>query len=215
MIQANVNDNRLEVYLYFDIGENWDGTGTTADELATVLKAAEGVTDVDVHINSYGGTVSDGWAMYNLLRQSGKHVTSYCDGFACSAAVYPLLAGDTRYCSDVSAVYIHQAMGVAGGYAGDLRKTADELDTLTEIGVTAFTERTKLTREQVLDLMQEETWFSPEQCVENGICTDIMHSSDAAGPLQSAKRAIMQAVKKSPAEKKPKNKIKALWAEEV
>lgn len=215
MIQANVNDNRLEIYLYFDIGQNWDGTGTTADELATVLKAAEGVTDVDVHINSYGGTVSDGWAMYNLLRQSGKHVTTFCDGFACSAAVFPLLAGDKRYCSNVSAVYIHQAMGMAGGYAGDLRKTADELDILTEIGVTAFTERTRLSREQVVNLMHAETWFSPEQCLDNGICTDIMNSSDPTDPLQSAKRAIMRAVKRPPAEKKPKNKIRALWAEEV
>lgn len=149
------------------------------------------VDTIRVHIDSYGGAVSEGWAIYNALREHPAKIVTYGDGFVASAALYPFLAGDERYASNLSAYFFHQVMTGASGYAKDLRAAADEADVLTEIGMAAFTERAGMSEDTVRQLMENETWLSPQQALEYGVATAIV--SDATPKLQqNVKKMILQ-----------------------
>ena len=149
------------------------------------------VDTIRVHIDSYGGAVSEGWAIYNALREHPAKIVTFGDGFVASAALYPFMAGDERYASNLSAYFFHQVMTGASGYAKDLRAAADEAEVLTEIGMAAFTERANMTEEEVRQLMENETWLSPQQALEHGVATAIV--SDATPKLQqNVKKMILQ-----------------------
>ena len=166
------------------------------------------VDTIRVHIDSYGGAVSEGWAIYNALREHPAKIVTFGDGFVASAALYPFMAGDERYASNLSAYFFHQVMTGASGYAKDLRAAADEAEVLTEIGMAAFTERANMTEEEVRQLMENETWLSPQQALEHGVATAIV--SDATPKLQqNVKKMILQQFtgqsEQPPAAPAPKN----------
>lgn len=178
----------------------------SGQSLADQLQALD-VDTIRVHIDSYGGAVSEGWAIYNALREHPAKIVTYGDGFVASAALYPFLAGDERYASTLSAYFFHQVMTCAEGYASDLRAAADEVDKLTDIGIRAFVERTGMTEETVRQLMDHETWLTPQEALELGVATAIIQD-EAPKAQQSAKKALLQRVtapmeKADPPKKKP------------
>lgn len=178
----------------------------SGNSLADQLQALD-VDTIRVHIDSYGGAVSEGWAIYNALREHPAKIVTYGDGFVASAALYPFLAGDERYASTLSAYFFHQVMTCAEGYASDLRAAADEVDKLTDIGIRAFVERTGMTEETVRQLMDHETWLTPQEALELGVATAIIQD-EAPKAQQSAKKALLQRVtapmeKADPTTKKP------------
>ena len=151
------------------------------------------VDEIRVHIDSYGGTVSEGWAIYNALRQHPARVVTYGDGFVASAALYPFLAGEERVASNLSAYFFHRVSIRAEGYSDELRAAADEADMMTDIGIGAFVERTNMDEAEVRRLMDGETWLTPTEALERGLATSI--TADAALPIaQAAKKAVMQRV---------------------
>ena len=128
---------------------------------------------IHVHIDSYGGAVSEGWAIYNALLQHPAKINTYGDGFVASAALFPFLAGDNRYASNLSAYYLHEVLVSACGYADDLRAAAQDADTMTSIGIRAFVERAGMREEDIRELMRSETWLTPEQALEYNIATAV------------------------------------------
>ena len=193
-------DRAADLYIFGDIVPFalFDGD-VSAHSLEQQIKDLD-VDEIRVHIDSYGGSVSEGWAIYNALRQHPAKIVAYGDGFVASAALFPFLAGDERIASSLSAYYFHQVMVSASGYASDLRAAADEAEKMTEIGINAFVERTGMDADQVRQLMQAETWMTPAQALDYGIATSI--TQDAALPVaQDAKKAIMQRVLNPPKEK--------------
>lgn len=181
----------------------------SGNSLKNQLQALD-VDTIRVHIDSYGGAVSEGWAIYNALREHPAKIVTYGDGFVASAALYPFLAGDERYASTLSAYFFHQVMTGAEGYASDLRAAADEADKLTDIGRRAFVERTGMTEETVRELMDHETWLTPQEALELGVATAIIQD-EAPKAQQSVKKALLQRVtapmsKAEPPEKEPKTK---------
>ena len=161
---------------------------------------------INVYIDSYGGSVSEGWAIYNALLEHPAQVDTYGMGFVASAAVFPYLAGENRFASNLSAYYLHQVMIGVAGYADELRAAAKEADMMTEIGIHAFLDRTNMDAGTVRKMMQAETWLTPEQALGYGIATAIL--ADAAPKYtQDAKREIMQSLYQSkPQQTKPANK---------
>lgn len=200
-------DRGADIYIFGDIvSYPWTELGEASGmSIVNQIKNLD-VDEIRVHIDSYGGSVSEGWAIYNALRQHPAMIVAYGDGFVASAALFPFLAGDERIASSLSAYYFHQVMVEARGYASDLRAAADEAEKMTEIGINAFVERTGMDADQVRQLMQAETWVTPAQALDCGLATSI--TSDGALPIaQDAKRAIMQRVLNPPKEKtetKPK-----------
>lgn len=202
-------DRGADIYIFGDIvSYPWTEQGEASGmSIVNQIKNLD-VDEIRVHIDSYGGSVSEGWAIYNALRQHPAKIVAYGDGFVASAALFPFLAGDERIASSLSAYYFHQVMVSASGYADDLRAAADEAEKMTEIGINAFVERTGMDADQVRQLMQAETWMTPAQALDYGLATSI--TSDGALPIaQDAKRAVMQRVLNPPEEKtetKPEEK---------
>lgn len=144
-------------------------------------------------IDSYGGAVSEGWAIYNALLQHPAKINTYGDGFVASAALFPFLAGDNRYASNLSAYYLHEVLVSACGYADDLRAAAQDADTMTSIGIRAFVERAGMREEDIRELMRSETWLTPEQALEYNIATAV--TADASTLYtQDAKKQIFQRI---------------------
>ena len=187
-----------DIYIFGDIVPfEWLDGDVSANGIRRQIEGLD-VEEIRVHIDSYGGAVSEGWAIYNALRQHPARVVSYGDGFVASAALYPFLAGDERVASNLSAYYLHRVMVSAEGYADDLRAAANEADLMTDVGINAFVERAGMTAEEVRALMEAETWLSPEQALEHGIATAIV--ADRTAPIaQAAKRQIMRQVLTIPA----------------
>lgn len=131
-------DRAADLYIFGDIVPFalFDGD-VSAHSLEQQIKDLD-VDEIRVHIDSYGGSVSEGWAIYNALRQHPAKVVSYGDGFVASAALYPFLAGDERIASNLSAYFLHQVIVSVDGNADDLRAAADEAETMTEIGHQRF-----------------------------------------------------------------------------
>lgn len=209
-------DRAADLYIFGDIvSYPWTELGEASGmSIVNQIKNLD-VDEIRVHIDSYGGSVSEGWAIYNALRQHPAKIVAYGDGFVASAALFPFLAGDERIASSLSAYYFHQVMVAASGYASDLRAAADEAEKMTEIGINAFVESTSMDADQVRQLMQAETWMTPAQALDCGLATSI--TQDAALPVaQDAKKAIMQRVLNPPEEKtetKPEEKPKEEPAE--
>ena len=194
-------DRGADIYIFGDIvSYPWTEQGEASGmSIVNQIKNLD-VDEIRVHIDSYGGSVSEGWAIYNALRQHPAKIVAYGDGFVASAALFPFLAGDERIASSLSAYYFHQVMVSASGYADDLRAAADEAEKMTEIGINAFVERTGMDADEVRQLMQAETWLTPAQALDYGLATSI--TSDGALPIaQDAKRAVMQRVLNPPEEK--------------
>lgn len=201
---------KADIYIFGDIVpyEFWEGD-VSAYGLRQQIEALD-VDEIDVHIDSYGGAVSEGWAIYNTLRAHPAKIVTYGDGFVASAALYPFMAGDERYASNLSAYFFHEVMTGASGYAKDLYAAAAEAELLTEIGTKAFTERAGMAEEDVRELMAAETWLTPEQALERGIATAIV-ADESPKYQQSAKRAFIQKMISTPAQtptepKKPPEK---------
>lgn len=151
------------------------------------------VDQINVHIDSYGGAVSEGWAIYNALKNHPAKVVTYGDGFVASAALYPFMAGDERFASNLSAYYFHQVWISASGYADELRAAANEAELMTEVGLNAFTDNTGMTADEVRELQKSETWLTPSEALERGIATAIL-ADTAPKHAQDAKRQILQRV---------------------
>lgn len=200
-IRQQAAGSKVEIYIFGDVvDEQWWSDETSPKSVVDAIKGLD-TQEISVYIDSYGGSVAAGWGIYNALRQHPAKVKTYGVGFVASAALYPFLAGDERYASTLSAYYMHEAWTSASGYADELRRAADQIESLTDVGVNAFVERAGMERDKVLELMHEETWLTPEAALELGIATAITQES-GSGPAQSAHREIMQRLTQPREEKK-------------
>ena len=177
-------------------GENDVDYNDVAEALADL---PDDITEIGVHIYSYGGEVAEGVAIYNALRSHSAKVTTVCEGFACSIASVVFMAGDERVMRDSSLLMLHNASMCAAGDANDHRKAADDLDVITELSKTAYLNHAKgdLTREKLTEIMDAETWVTPEEALEWGLATEIDKPSDEDGPTQSARTLVSSLLRNS------------------
>lgn len=160
--------DRGEIYLYGAIGESWFSEGVSAKRFSDDLKALGPVSTIDVRINSEGGDVFEGKAMYSLLKEHKAKVVVHIDGLAASAASFIAMAGDEIEISDGAFVMIHEAYGGVRGRADDMRAYADLLDSVNATIVDTYVERTKNNADTIKKWMADETWMSGKQAVECG-----------------------------------------------
>lgn len=179
----------------------WDDQDSSAMDMSKALaNLPSTVSEIFVHINSYGGEVAEGVAIYNALRSHSAKVTTICEGFACSIASVIFMAGDERVMRDSSLLMLHNASMITIGDANDHRKAADDLDVITELSKTAYLNHAteSLTREKLDEVMDAETWVTPEQALEWGLATEIDKPEDSDAPSQSARELIMQRLTELP-----------------
>ena len=221
------DSTRADLHIMGDItrGSFWFGKKASDTDATDVAKALADLPDtckeIGVHLNSMGGEVAQGVAIYNALKAHRAHVTTYCEGFACSIASVVFMAGDTRVMRNASLLMVHEAWMSAGGNARELRKAAEDLETITELSKRAYMEHAtdKLTREELDRMMSEETWILPEQAVEYGFATEVdKPDEDADEPEQSAMQSLMRRVTTQPQQAAPQvvaPQVDDEWIQEV
>jgi ATP-dependent Clp protease protease subunit len=161
-----------EIYIYEDVGDSWYG-GVSAGQFAKDLKALGPVDTIDVRINSAGGDVFEGLAIYRQLVDHAARVVVHIDGLAASIASVIACAGDEIRISEAAYVMIHDAWGISIGNAGQMRKMADLLDTTSGSITDVYAARTKQGRAQLREWMQEERWFTGAEAVTYGFADEM------------------------------------------
>ncbi len=156
---------KAEILIYDAIGQDILGDGTTAATFDRELTALGDVQHITVRINSPGGAVWDGIAIYNRLKQHPARVRVVIDGLAASIASLIAMAGDRIEIGDSAMVMIHDPHTLAIGDADDMRQVADMLDKVGASMVEAYTARTGLSKQRVIALMDAETWFTADEAI--------------------------------------------------
>lgn len=198
----------LELYIYGDVqGDGYDWwtdqtieSETSANHFREELAKYPNVTQINVYINSYGGSVFEGTAIYNQLRRHPAHKTVYIDGFACSVASVIAMAGDEVVMPRNAMMMIHNAYMYTCGNAAELRKSADDLDVINRGNRQAYLQKAgeKLSEEELVAMLDAGTWLTAEDCLRLGL-TDRYAEKDAdmsqaAQVLQHAKLNLEQRI---------------------
>lgn len=189
-----------EIYVYGVIGTDWFGDGVSAKQFADDLKALGKVKTIDLRINSEGGSVFDGKAMYSLLNEHPAKIIVHVDGLAASAASFLAMAGDEIEISEGGFIMIHNAYTIAMGDARELRRSAEMLDTVNNTIIDVYAARTKGDRKKITQMMDDETWMTGAEAVENGFADRMVENLKVAASVVDAAR-----YKKLPAALKPNN----------
>lgn len=170
-----------------------DGDVSCAN-LSKQLEKLGDVTQIDVYINSYGGEVAEGVAIYNALKRQKAKIKTICDGFACSIASVIFMAGEERVMNEASMLMIHNAWTFAEGNSAELRKQADDLDKITKLSIETYKANSNLTEEEIVALMDAETWILPNEALEYGFATSIA-KTEKSNASQNAKLQLFNIVK--------------------
>lgn len=188
-------NNAATINIYGDITSwPWLESDVSATNLSQELDALGDVSQIDVYINSYGGEVAEGLAIYNALKRHKAKVRTICDGFACSIASVIFMAGDERVMNEASLLMIHNAWTWASGNAEQLRKQADDLEKITQASVNAYKAHCNLAEEEIKALMDAETWMLPDEALEYGFATAV-ETTETTNASQSARKQLVDIIR--------------------
>lgn len=159
---------KAEIVIYDSIGADWFGNGITAKTFSDELKALDkSVNEIEVRINSPGGDVFDGIAIYNRLKQHSAKKTVYIDGLAASIASIIALAGDEIIMGEGALYMVHLPWTFAMGNRNDLENVVNRLTDIEEQMVSIYQKRSGLSRSEIKAMLEKETWMDADQAMEN------------------------------------------------
>lgn len=207
-IRQSANAGTLDIYIYGDVeGDSYDWwtdevieSETSANHFRDELAKYPNATQINIYINSYGGSVFEGTAIYNQLRRNPAHKTVYIDGFACSVASVIAMAGDEIVMPRNALMMIHNMWMGAVGNAEELRKAADDLDVINAAGRGAYLAKAgdKLPEEKLIEMMDAETWLTAEDCITYGLADRLADQDadmkNAAEVLKNANLSAQQRI---------------------
>lgn len=202
--KQSADGQTLELYIYDAVMPDgydwWSGveivSETSADYFRKQLSAHPNVTQINLYINSPGGSVMEGYGIYAQLKRHPACVTAYIDGFACSVASLIAMAADKIVMYANSMMMIHNASDIVYGDARALRKAADDLDKIMEGDRQAYLVKSgaKLTEQKLMEMLDAETWLTASDCMAFGLCDEIadreINQAAANGVMQRANMSI-------------------------
>lgn len=168
---AKANAKKAELFIYDSIGSDYFGDGITAKSVSDALKEFTPKADLDIYINSPGGSVFDGIAIYNQLARWGGKKTVHIDGIAASIASVIAMVGDEIKIAENGLFMIHSAWSIAIGNAAEMRKQANSLDKIDETILSTYVSRTKGDTKNIENWMAAETWMNADEALERGFAT--------------------------------------------
>ena len=207
-IRQSANAGTVDIYIYGDVeGDSYDWwtdevieSETSANHFRDELAKYPNATQINIYINSYGGSVFEGTAIYNQLRRNPAHKTVYIDGFACSVASVIAMAGDEIIMPRNALMMIHNMWMGAVGNAAELRKAADDLDVINTAGRSAYLAKAgdKLPEAKLIEMMDAETWLTAEDCITYGLADRLADQDadmkNAAEVLKNANLSAQQRI---------------------
>ena len=174
----NAAGTRAEVYIYGVIGSDWDDGDVTAAAFARELREITAPT-IELHLNSPGGDVYDGVAIYNTLRSHSARVEVMVDGLAASAASVVAMAGDRIVMGRGTQMMIHEAWGFCMGPAADMRAAADMLDQSSDNIAGLYAGRAGESAASWRERMRAETWYTADEAVKAGLADEVAGGDEA------------------------------------
>jgi len=178
----NKADKSADVYIFNEIGDY----GVTAQDFISEIKDLKN-TPINLRINSLGGDVFDGMAMYNVIKRREAKTTVYIEGIAASIATIIALGADEVVMAENSLFMIHNAWGGAMGEAEDMRKTAATLDKISSELTDIYRKKTGLSYDAISNMMSDETWLNAEEAYELGFVDTISDSIKVAAKYDVSK----------------------------
>ena len=163
--------------------------GISADDFRDVL-AEHGGKDVTIHLNSEGGSVTDGLSIYNAISQHEGEVTVHVDALAASIATVICCAADKVVMNSNAKYMVHRCWTAAMGNCKDFRQMADTMEMLDGDIAAVYAERTGRETEELLAMMDVETWLTAEEAVSQGF-VDEVYEVKKAKPKAESKAEIM------------------------
>jgi ATP-dependent protease ClpP protease subunit len=195
-----------ELIIYSDIGgfDFWTGdTGATAADIREQLKKIPKGKQIDMRVNSPGGDAFEGMAIYNVLTQHAKkndnEIVGYNDGLVASAATVVMMAADRVIAGETSIYMIHRAFSIAFGSGDDMRTTASLLDkidgqTIDLYFKTAKANGAKLSRDDIEKMVDDETYMTAQEQVDNGFASEIYDTKGKASQSYGPQRPWLKAL---------------------
>lgn len=173
--------DEADIYIYDEIGF-W---GVTARQFVSDLQALGDISHINLHINSPGGDVFEGIAIFNALKFHGAAITVHIDGIAASMASVIAMVGNPVIMPENTMMMIHKPWGFAGGDANDMRDYADLLDKMESVLIPAYAEKTGKSAEEIAAMLEDETWMNGSECVAQGFADQTTPSLQAMACIQS------------------------------
>lgn len=186
-----------EISIFGPIGNTWDGEGVTASKFIKDFKAIKS-QDVTITVNSPGGSLFDGLAIYTAMAASGKNITAKVMGLAASAASLIVMAAGKITMPKNTHLMVHKAGNGVWGNADDMRKMADVMDSLDESIAATYSARTGKPIEDIKTMLDSgDTWLTADQAVEMGFAdeaTDLV-TATALFDLDSLPEAVRNSLR--------------------
>lgn len=197
---------------------DWFGVeATSPKKVSDLINQAKNNEDLEIEINSGGGSVFAGSEIYTSLKSYGGKVITKVVGLAASAASVITMAGDNILISPTGQIMIHNASGGFGGDYRDMEKGAEILKNVNATISNAYRLKTGLSNEELLEMMNKETWLTPQQALEKKFVDEIMFTNDiklvasinnGMLPLEVINKMKMELINKE-TPKEPENNIEA------
>lgn len=185
----NVDADGATLYLY-DAIDSWGGDwGVSASDVRAALTEI-GSAAVELHINSPGGDYFEAVAIYNTLQAHAGAITVHIDGLAASAASVIAMVGERVIMGQGSQLMIHDALTMAFGNAGEIRKTADLLDQCSDDISGFYARRAGGDPAAFREAMRAETWYTADQAVAAGLADEVAGAAPTPAVAASAERWI-------------------------
>lgn len=172
MTVKNLTSKSADLYIYGEIVDNtdwkWDESDVMPSDVLAVLNQVEGLDELNIYVNSPGGSVFAGLAIYNILKRNKAKKIVHVDGVAASMASVIALAGDVINIPSNAFLMIHNPWTFAMGNANDFRKLADDLDVIASGALAVYMENVKegVTEETIKGLLDAETWLNGEEAAK-------------------------------------------------
>lgn len=181
MARSSAKDE-ADIYIFSEIGY-W---GITAADFSADLREIEAAT-INLHINSPGGSVFDGLAIYSALVKHGAQIIVHIEGWAASISSVISMAGDEIRIGESAQIMIHSPWSVVIGSAADMRKEADVLDAIEDGIIDIYAARTGGDRNKLADQVKAETWFKGQDAIDAGFADTLVKNKSKAKAAASLK----------------------------
>lgn len=182
----------IQIYDEISSDDFW-GDVVTAKAINDEIAQANG-KPLNIHINSYGGEVFEGFAIYNNLKSYTGRKVVYVDGIAASIASVIAMAGDEIYMNKASMLMIHNASGVAYGNAEEMKKVVNALEQINKVIRDVYKNRSNLDDEQLKQFMDNETYFTPQEAVQYGFADGIVEEDVPEEPTATALKNLSDSI---------------------
>lgn len=187
-LEAKAEADKTLVYLYGDVvdekpvdwwtGEEIDKEYILAEDVRNTVNAIESDV-VELHINSYGGSLFASVAIFNFLRASGKKIDVVIDGVAASGASLIAMCGRSLKMPKNTMLMIHRASTFGYGNCEDLRKAADMLEKLDNtVLIETYADKCNCSRDELMEKISNETWISAAEAYDLGLCDELIETQE-------------------------------------